>query len=102
MADFYEIDFLPVHTAKSGDAIAIRYELGGRQYVHVVDGGYASTAANLANHLTKYYGTDRIDHMVATHPDQDHAEGLSPILEYFNVGTLWVLRPWIYAEELLP
>jgi hypothetical protein len=44
MADFYEIDFVPVHTAKSGDAIAIRYELGGQTYVHVVDGGFTSVS----------------------------------------------------------
>ncbi|MBR1070159.1 hypothetical protein [Bradyrhizobium liaoningense] len=39
--------------------------------------------------------------MVVTHPDQDHAEGLAPILEYYPVGTLWMLRPWIYADQLI-
>lgn len=29
MSDFYEVDFLPVETSKSGDAIAIRYSIGG-------------------------------------------------------------------------
>src|SRR5258708_5254083 len=43
-----------------------------------------------------------INHVVVTHPDQDHSEGLAPILEHFDVGRLWMLRPWIYAQELLP
>ncbi len=102
MADFYEIDFLPMHTSKSGDAITLRYEVAGRQYVHVVDGGYESTAPKLANHIVKYYGTNHINHMVVTHADKDHAEGLAPILENFEVGALWMLRPWMYADQLLP
>lgn len=102
MADFFEIDFLPVHTSKSGDAIPLRYEIGGRVYVHVVDGGYTSTAPDLAAHITKFYGPVSIDHVVVTHPDQDHAEGLAPILESFVVGALWMFRPWQYAASLLP
>ena len=55
--DYYEIDLLPVHTSKSGDAIAIRYQIGGYWYVHVVDGGYESTAPDLAWHLKSLYST---------------------------------------------
>lgn len=43
MADYFEIDFLGVETKKSGDAIALRYERNGATYIHVVDGGYATT-----------------------------------------------------------
>jgi len=35
-------------------------------------------------------------------PDKDHAEGLAPILEEFTVEQLWMLRPWAYAQDLLP
>jgi hypothetical protein len=42
MSDFYEIDFRQVHTVKSGDAIAIRYQIGAEWWVHLVDGGYPS------------------------------------------------------------
>ncbi|SFG79541.1 ComEC/Rec2 family competence protein [Methylobacterium gossipiicola] len=103
MADFFEIDFLEVHTSKSGDAISIRYEQGGEQYIHVVDGGYEATGPKLVSHINKHY--DRpgfIDHVVATHPDQDHAQGLATILESFSVGTLWVLLPWNYIDHLMP
>jgi beta-lactamase superfamily II metal-dependent hydrolase len=102
MADFYEIDFLPVHTSKSGDAIAMRYQIGPNWYVHVVDGGYASTAPDLSKHITTFYGTTHINRVVVTHPDKDHAEGLAAILETFTVNELWMLRPWSYAQELLP
>ncbi|MCK1285436.1 competence protein ComEC [Bradyrhizobium sp. 44] len=102
MADFYELDFLPVHTSKSGDCITIRYSVGGAAPVlHVIDGGYTSTAPDLASHIDNNHGIRYIDHVVVTHPDKDHAEGLAPILENFQVGTLWMLRPWIYADQLI-
>ena len=102
MPDYYEIDFLQVHSARSGDAIAIRYQIGSNWAVHLVDGGYTSTASVVANHIWKRYGTDFINNVVVTHGDQDHAEGLDPILEAFRVGQLWMLRPWMYAEILRP
>lgn len=102
MTDFYEIDFWDVESDKSGDAISMRYRIGEKVYVHVVDGGYQSTGESLLHNIQKYYGgVKKIDHVVATHNDEDHAGGLRPILENFEIGTLWMLRPWIYAEELL-
>src|SRR6266853_36413 len=102
MPDYYEIDFLPVHSARSGDCIAIRYQIGQHWSVHVVDGGYTTTAPVLANLLLNRYVTDFINNVVVTHGDQDHAEGLAPILENFRVDRLWMLRPWTYAGFLLP
>lgn len=102
MSDFYEIDFLEVHTSKSGDAICARYELSGYQYIHVIDGGYFATGEGLAQHIDKYYDNpNRIDHVVVTHPDQDHAEGLQVILEHYQVQALWMLLPWNYVGELI-
>lgn len=103
MADYFEIDFLDVEAKSSGDAISARYELNGQTYIHVIDGGYQSTGEKVVNFLNKYYGKPkRIDHVVATHNDGDHAGGLQRVLEDFEVGVLWMLRPWIYAAELLP
>jgi len=102
MADYFEIDFLGVETKKSGDAIALRYEKDGAHYIHVVDGGYATTGETLRNHIVTYYGNPSyIHHVVATHNDGDHARGLVAILEHFDVGVLWMLRPWLYADELI-
>jgi beta-lactamase superfamily II metal-dependent hydrolase len=103
MPDFFEIDFLEVHASCSGDAITIRYEIDGVQSIHVVDGGYVSTGDALAAHIRKYYGEDPyIDHVVVTHSDGDHAGGLRTVLSEFDVGTLWMLMPWDYADELIP
>jgi len=103
LADFFEIDFLDVEAKSSGDAICVRYELYGQTYIHVVDGGYQSTGEKVVDFINKYYGNPtRIDHVVATHNDGDHAGGLQQVLEDFEVGALWMLRPWLYATELLP
>jgi len=102
LGDFLEIDFLQVNSSRSGDAIAIRYQIGQFWTVHVVDGGYARDAEAIAAHIRTRYGTNRINHMVVTHPDQDHAEGLAALAEICEVDVLWMLRPWAYAPELLP
>ncbi len=102
MAEFYEIDFLEVHTKKSGDAISMRYEDHGLTYIHVVDGGYAATGELLIKHIDRYYDKpELIDNVVVTHPDQDHAEGVQAILNHYTVGALWVLLPWNYVDELI-
>lgn len=103
MADFFEIDFLSVESPKSGDAICLRYEQNGQTFIHVVDAGFQATGESVATHIKSHYGNPvRIDHVVATHPDGDHAGGLRTILQEFEVGTLWMLRPWIYASEIIP
>ena len=103
MPDFFEIDFLDVEAKDSGDAICLRYQLGGETYIHVVDGGYQKTGQSVVDHINKYYGNPTfIDNVVCTHNDGDHAGGLQSVLESFDVGALWMLRPWMYAQELLP
>lgn len=102
MGDFFEIDFLDVESDKSGDAITMRYEVSGRTLIHVVDGGFQDSGDSVVAHVRKYYGAPkRLDHVVATHPDGDHAGGLRKVLEEFEVGALWMLRPWLYAAELV-
>jgi beta-lactamase superfamily II metal-dependent hydrolase len=102
LSDYFEIDFLDVESDKSGDAIALRYEIGGQTSIHVVDGGFQDTGDSLVAHIRKYYGAaKRIDHVVATHPDGDHAGGLRKVLEEFEIGALWMLRPWLYAGEII-
>lgn len=102
MADFFELDFLAVEAKKSGDAIAVRYEWGGQTFVHVVDAGFQATGDAMAEHIRAYYeSADFIDHVVVTHQDGDHAGGVRTILQDFNVGALWMLRPWLYADQII-
>lgn len=102
MTDCFEIDFLGVETKKSGDAITLRYGNEEIKTVHVVDGGYIDTGDQIIEHLRRYYNTDTIDHVILTHPDRDHANGLRKVLEECQVRNLWINRPWLYAKQLLP
>lgn len=107
--EFYEIDFVEAGENKSGDAIALRYgtQMGTQitQLVHVVDGGYATSndGQKLIDHINAHYeGATSINHVVLTHHDTDHASGLKTVVETCRIGTLWMNRPWIYVDELLP
>lgn len=101
--NFFEVDFLDVETDSSGDAITIRTGVNGMQTVHVVDGGYSDCGDKILNHIRMHYdGVTTINHVVLTHPDRDHASGLKKVLEDFTVERLWMNRPWLYADELLP
>lgn len=102
MTDFFEIDFLDVESEKSGDAIPLRYSINGIQRIHITDGGFQATGDKLAAHINKYYSNPSyIDSVVVTHPDGDHAGGLRKLFEEYEIGELWMLRPWLYADELI-
>jgi beta-lactamase superfamily II metal-dependent hydrolase len=98
----FEIDFIHVgDKGRSGDAIAFRFgELNAsprRQTVGVIDGGTKETGALLVEHLEKHYQTDRVDYVFSTHPDGDHASGLTVVLERMKVGNLMMHLPWNHA-----
>jgi len=105
MADFYEIDFLDVDSKRSGDAIAVRHSIGDNtaRCIQVIDAGYQDTGNKLVDHIRSHYENPwYIENVVATHPDRDHAGGLVEVVNEFQVGTVWMFRPWLYAEQLLP
>lgn len=95
----YEVDFLGVgEESKSGDAIAIRFgNLAGsreEQMVVVIDGGFTKDGDALVEHIKTHYGTDTVDIVISTHPDQDHINGLFPVIEKLDVKRLWIHKPW--------
>jgi beta-lactamase superfamily II metal-dependent hydrolase len=99
----FEIDFLPVgEKSCSGDAICLRYGSVDGFTIHVIDGGYTETTETIIHHLNAHYGRpNRIENVVLTHADGDHAAGLVGILEQYEVGALWMNRPWLYAAEII-
>lgn len=102
MADFFEVDFLDIESKSSGDAITLRYSTNDEVFIHVVDGGYQDTGPKVVEHVSKYYdGATVVDRVVVTHPDGDHAGGLRHVLEELHVRELWMLRPWLYAHEII-
>jgi beta-lactamase superfamily II metal-dependent hydrolase len=101
----FEIDFLAVgEGARNGDAIALRWgNLFGprqQQFVMVVDGGNKDSGAALVSHIENYYGTSEVDLAVNTHPDADHASGLSVVLEELPVKKLWMHLPWYRLQHI--
>jgi beta-lactamase superfamily II metal-dependent hydrolase len=101
----YEIDFLAVgEGSRSGDAIAVRFgNLYGErdeQRVIVIDGGFLDDGEALVEHIKKWYGTDRVDLVVSTHPDNDHTAGLKVVLRELQVDELWMHRPWAHARKV--
>ena len=102
MGDFFEIDFLHLGSSKSGDAIALRYEINGITTIHVIDGGFQDTGEKIIEHINRYYDSpSRIDRVVVSHSDGDHTGGLRAILEEFDIRELWMLRPWLYADKII-
>lgn len=101
----YEVDYLPVGEGeKSGDAIAVRwgYLGGGRaeQRVIVIDGGTKESGQALVKHIDHFYRTDRVDLVICTHCDADHASGLSVVIEELEVGMLLMHEPWEHVGEI--
>ncbi|HIF9450630.1 TPA: ComEC/Rec2 family competence protein [Photobacterium damselae] len=91
----YEIDFHAVgEESKSGDAISIRIKDDITQSVIVIDGGYKDNGPILADHIRKYYDTDIIDLIISTHPDSDHINGLSYLIDNMQVKKLMISKPW--------
>jgi hypothetical protein len=100
-----EIDFLPVgEESRGGDAIALRYgNLNcdrSEQTVIVIDGGYAASGEALVDHVSYHYGTDHVDIVLSTHPDQDHVGGLEVVVEKLSVGQLLMHQPWRHSAEV--
>lgn len=100
-----QVEFLAVgDESKGGDAIIVC--LGSpegprdQQTIIVVDGGYKSNGEKIVEVLASWYGTDVVDVVVSTHPDQDHISGLFPVLEQLQVGELWMHLPWNHSTDL--
>ena len=97
----HEIDFLEVGTEeKSGDAIALRFPYGGRWAIVVVDGGFVDVGAELVAHILRWYETDHVDLVISTHPDADHINGLTPVLEGLDVDELFIHRPRLHRTDV--
>ncbi len=95
----YEVHFLPVgNRYKSGDAIAVRWGLPGAGKVLVYDGGSTESGKALVTHVRERYRSSRVDYVVSSHPDGDHASGLLAVLQRLEVGELWMHRPWLHSS----
>lgn len=99
----YEIDFLPVGDGESsGDAICLRYsnDSGNTWIVGVIDGGTKDSGEAICLHINQLYETSIVDFLICTHPDQDHASGLSIVLENLTVKKVLMHCPWDYVDHI--
>ncbi len=85
-----QIDMLPVGDA---DALVIEVQLGGPLEVLLIDGGKDwEDGERVLRQLDAYYGR-RVDHLVLSHIDVDHAGGLLHVVENLEprrIGRAWV------------
>lgn len=101
MINNFEIEFLPVGAGeKSGDCILFHYFENNEEKILVYDGGTQKSGERLVNHVKKYYGKNKIDYLVNSHPDMDHVSGLLYIIEHIEVGEVWMHKPWDYSHEV--
>lgn len=99
----FQVDFLPVGSGeKSGDRIVFRiFDLTtNEQKVFVIDGGFNDTADELVQHINKYYGTNKVDYVICSHPDSDHSAGLQTVLEKMEVENFLTHLPWEHADDI--
>jgi len=101
----YEVDFLPIGKGACGDSFALRFgdlESGdpAKQTVVLIDGGFTDDADLIKQHFDDWYGHNKIDLVISTHPDQDHINGLSGVLQKMDVTELWMHLPWEHSEVL--
>jgi len=95
-----DIDYLWVgEHEKTGDAIACQFTdpASGANVVLVIDAGRRDDGTRVADHIRKYYGVNRVDLAVCTHPDDDHIQGLFTLFESIPVSNLLIHRPEAYG-----
>lgn len=76
---------LQVHFLDVGNADAILVRTGEHQML--IDGGEAGDGDTIIDYLQEQ-GVDKLDLVIATHPDSDHIGGLSDVLKAFPVGQM--------------
>lgn len=100
----YEVDILAVgEESKSGDAIALRFgdfTDPAKQFIVVIDGGFQNSGEKLVERIKNEYGTTYVDLVISTHPDSDHINGLSVVLEKLIVAELWMHTPWNISDDV--
>jgi len=82
-------DHLVVHTIPvgHGDAIALQGPDGGRW---LIDGGTAAAAHRFVVPWLEAHGRPRLDGVVVTHGDRDHAEGAAVLVRYGRPVDVWL------------
>jgi len=81
---------LKVHYIDVGQADAILIQLPAGQNV-LIDAGNNDDAYTVVNYL-KSKGISKLDHVIGTHPHEDHIGGLDVVINSFAVGKVYLPR----------
>jgi len=81
---------LKVYFIDVGQADAILIKLPSGQNI-LVDGGNNDDGSLVVNYL-KQQGVKRLDHVIGTHPHEDHIGGLDVAIKSFEVGKVYLPR----------
>jgi len=95
-----EVEFIPIgEEVNTGDAILCHFTepVTGTDRIVLIDGGFVDTSAAIENHVREFYRRSDIDLVVCTHPDDDHINGLSGVIESMTVHNLLIHRPSDYG-----
>lgn len=88
-------------TASNADSNALRVHFidvgqGGAQLIvgptgktMLIDGGNNSEEEKMVDYLEKHH-IEKIDILIATHPDADHAGGLDAVIHHFDIGKIYM------------
>jgi hypothetical protein len=101
----YQADFLPIGKSQCGDSFIVRFgDLSSANRddhtVIIIDGGFTEDWKIVRDTLLEHYHDTRIDLAISTHPDQDHINGLSGVLENLDVRELWMHAPWLHSQAI--
>lgn len=96
----YELEFLAVgEGSRSGDAIVISWQpRNSPRRIVVVDGGYITTGEQIVELIRTRWKTSKVDLVLSSHPDEDHANGLLVVLQELSVAELWMHLPWEHDD----
>ncbi|MTI85312.1 MAG: MBL fold metallo-hydrolase [Firmicutes bacterium] len=83
-------DTLKVHYINVGQADSILAQLPGGQNI-LIDAGNNADADLVVNYL-RQQGVKQLDHVIGTHPHEDHIGGLDVVIQTFDTGKVYLPR----------